>query len=161
MNTTKSDRFSKLLLGLVLLVVLPIAIPSCYLPHRAAVARKEAIHARGEDRLASAWHHSALAYSEVTVQGPKAAIRLLADAVELEAAMKQWAQTNRVADWEPATYADIAPYLDGNSRVRALGGKDSEGGTWGPFTVGQVIKPCQATQDKFSKEVQPSYWNSR
>ncbi len=157
----KSDLFSKLLLGLVLLVVLPIAIPSCYLPHRAAVASKAAKHARGEDRLASAWHHAPLAYSEVSIQGPKAAIRVLADASELDAALNKWAKTNNIAAWEPASYADIAPYLDGNSRVRALGGKDSEGGSWGPFTVGVLIKPCEATQAKFSNEVQPSYWNSR
>jgi hypothetical protein len=134
----------RILLAAAVGVIAAISIPAYISVHRGNVAVESTV-----DRRADAKSMTGIPYEAKVVAS---------QAIELERALFRWAQTNGAQNGTEVTFAEIAPFLAGNSHVRALNGVDECGGKWGPFHVGEYIYPCESTKARFADKVKPDFW---
>ena len=81
------------------------------------------------------------------------------DAKDLRVAENRMKAQGKTSPGATVTYADLSPYLPGKAELKARGGKDPYGNPWGPFVVGQPIRPSADTVQRSALFVPPSCWD--
>lgn len=151
MQSNPTKMIEKVFVLAALLIVASISIPSFLIVHKATVQVESTIDKRADAPTSTmtGWSPS---------NAPAAAQQTAVQAVEIERALFKWTQSTGATDGTEVTFSQIAPFLAGNSHVRALNGLDGCGGKWGPFHVGEHVYPCESTKAHFAKEVKPQFW---
>jgi len=97
--------------------------------------------------------------SHLAVRKCERARELVKDAKELSTALKQQAYRGNVPDGGQVAYSDLEPWLSETSELKARGGKDCFGNPWGPFVVGQPLRPSEDSVRRCEPLVPSNEWN--
>ena len=81
--------------------------------------------------------------SHLAVRKGEAVRELVTDGKELSAALKGLVFRSDLREGASVSYSDLEPRLPDTSDLKARGGKDRFGNLWGPFVVGQPLRPSE------------------
>ena len=84
---------------------------------------------------------------------------LKTDGEELSAAMKNLFAHTDLRNGASVSYSDLEAWLPVTSDLKARGGKDCFGNLWGPFVLGQPLRPSASTVSRCVPLVDPSEWD--
>ena len=151
MKTTPNRTLEKVFLIAAVLIVASISIPSYLIVHKATAAAASTVDKRADGS-------SGMLSGIFSPKVPVEANEVVAQAAEIKRALEKYAETTGARNGAEVTFSEIAPFLAGNSHVRALNGVDDLGGKWGPFRVGEPVYPAESTMSHFSSAVKPEFW---